>query len=140
VAAVTYQAAAVTYQGSPAFYIEGTPQMALIASNSLNVVAPVTIVKTTLSAADTLSYSPSKLQTLFLRNTTASPVTVTIDGDGATNFAPGGIGKTIDLSAGLAVVVPASGLVAVQLRQIARYLSGTVAVTGGVGVDAWVTE
>jgi hypothetical protein len=114
--------------------------MALIASNSLDAVAPVTIAKTTLTAADTLSYSPSKLQTLFLRNTTVSPVTVTIDGSTAGSFAPGGIGKTIDLSAGLAIVVPASGLVAVQLRQIARYLSGTVAVTGGVGVDAWTTE
>lgn len=114
--------------------------MALIASNSLDAVAPVTLAKTTLTVADTLAYSPSKLQTLFLHNTTAAPVTVTVDGDGATTFAPGGIGKTIDLSAGLAIIVPANGFVAVQLRQIARYLSGTVAVTGGVGVEAWTTE
>ena len=114
--------------------------MATIAVNQMDAVAPVTIVKTTMTASDTLSYSPSGLQTLFLENTTASPVTVTIDGDGATSFAPGGIGKTIDLTAGLAVVVPANGTVGVQLRQIARYLSGTVALTGGVGLAAWITQ
>lgn len=115
--------------------------MGVIASNNLNAVAPVTLTKTTLSAADTLTYNPAALQTLFLENTTGSPVTVTIDGAGApTAFAPGGIGKAIDLSVGLPVVVPANGTVAVQLRNLARYLVGTIAVTGGVGVDAWITQ
>lgn len=114
--------------------------MGTIVTANLNAVAPVTIPATTLTASDTFTYSPGKLQTLFLTNTTASPVTVTIDGDGATTFAPGGIGKAIDLTAGLAIIVPANGLVAVQLRNIQHYLAGVIAVTGGVGVEAWITE
>lgn len=114
--------------------------MGLIATNNLSAVAPVTITRTTLTASDTLSYNAAAKQTLFLENDTASPVTVTVDGDGATTFAPGGIGKSIDLSAGLAIIVPANGLVAVELRNIQRYLVGAVAVTGGVGVVAWITE
>lgn len=114
--------------------------MATIASNSLKAPAPVALTKTTLGASDTLIYSAGELQTLFLENTTAAPVTVTIDGTGApVAFAPGGIGKTIDLSAGLPIIVPANSAVAVELRNIQRYLQGAVAVTGGVGVAAWIT-
>lgn len=114
--------------------------MATIASNSLKAPAPVTLAKTTLTAADTLTYNAGELQTLFLENTTAAPVVVTIDGTGApAAYAPGGIGKTIDLSVGLTISVPANGAVAVELRNIQRYLQGAVAVTGGVGVVAYIT-
>lgn len=115
--------------------------MPIIASNSLNSPVPVTLTQTTLTASDTLTYNEASSQTLFLQNSTGSPVTVTVDGAGApTAFAPGGIGKTLDLSAGLPIVVPANGAVAVQLRNIKRYLAGVIAVTGGVGVTAWIVE
>jgi len=115
--------------------------MAVILSNNLNVPVPVTLVKTTLTAADTMVYNPGASQTLYLENGTASPVSVTVDGDGASAaFAPGGIGKTLDLSTGLVIPVPANGAVAVQLRNISKYLVGTVAVKGGVGVVAYLVE
>ena len=103
-------------------------------------VGLLAIAKTALTGADTLTYSTSVSQTLYLENTTASAVTVVIDGDGGTTFTPGGIGATINLQAGFSAVVPANGSVAVTLRNISQFLKGTVAVTGGTGVNAWIQE
>lgn len=115
--------------------------MAVVASNKLASPVPVELVKTTLTANDTMSFNAAASQVLYLDNPTASPVTVTIDGDkAATAFAPGGIGSTIDLSAGLAIEVPANKTIAVRLADIQRYLAGVIAVKGGVGVIAWISE
>lgn len=109
-----------------------TPQ----ATNGKFNVAP-----TALTGTDTLVYSAGKLQTLYLYNTTANAVTVTIDGDGATTVTPSGLGKSVDVSAGYAIAIAAGTLQAVALPSIRAYLTGTVAVTGGVaGVTAWIAE
>lgn len=111
--------------------------MAAIAQTSAtSVEEPVNITRTVLSASDTLTYNQSTGQTLFLFNTTASPVTVTLTGSGATTMRPKGYGGTVSLTGGKAVIVPASGSTMVDLDDISAYLVGNITVTGGVGVTA----
>ncbi len=95
--------------------------------------------KTTLTSSDTLTFVPSKRQLLLLQNTTASPVVVTIDGNGGTTISVPGYGS-IDVSAGKAITVPANGQQAVMLSAISAYLQGSVAVTGGTGCTAMLFE
>lgn len=95
---------------------------------------------TTLTASDTLTYKPQTKQVLLLTNTTASPVVVTIDGDGGTAISPSGYGGTISVAAGKAITVAANGVQAVKLSDISAFLQGVVAVTGGVGVTAILFE
>jgi len=111
--------------------------MAAIAQTTFkSVTTPVEITRTSLSAADTLTYSSGSGQVLVLYNTTAAPVDVTIDGAGATTIAPAGYGGTISVASGKVITVPASKTMAVNLDNIAVFLAGVVAVTGGTGVDA----
>lgn len=116
--------------------------MALIASNLVGAaVGVVALVKTTLTGADTMTFKTNALQTLVIDNGSIASVTITIDGDGSTSFNPGGIGEVIDLTAGFQVIVPAGESRAVALRNISRFLAGTVAVNGGgADVKAWVIE
>lgn len=110
--------------------------MAVIAQTTFNKSSngAITVTRTVLGASDSLVYTPGGV--LFLFNTTASPVDVTIDGSGSTTIAPTGYGGTIDISAGKVITVGATATVAVQLDSIASFLAGTVAVTGGTGVTA----
>jgi hypothetical protein len=102
---------------------------------------PFLVGATPLTGTDTLVYKPAVNQVLYMFNTTASPVTVTIDGDAGTTISPGGYGGTISVAAGKAIAVAAGTVQAVQLRSISAFLQGTVAVTGGVaGVVAWIAE
>lgn len=99
------------------------------------------VAPTALTGADTLVYNAGKLQTLYLYNTTAGAVTVTIDGDAGTTVSPPGLGGTVSVAAGYAVAIAAGALQAVALSSIKSFLSGTVNVTGGVaGVTAWIHE
>jgi len=104
--------------------------------------APFQVTVTTLTAADTLAYVPKKNQVLELRNTTASPVVVTLDGDAAsaTFPIPGTGGTTTNLSGGKDITVPGviGATMVVPLDSLTNYLQGAVAVTGGVGVTATV--
>lgn len=95
-------------------------------------------VLNTLTAADTLTYTARKNQVLQLRNTTGSPVVVTIDGSTASAAfpVPGAGNTTVDLSAGKAITVGANATRMVPLDSMVNYLQGTIAVTGGVGVEA----
>lgn len=97
---------------------------------------PTTITRTVLSASDTLVYTQGTNQQLFLYNTTASLVTVTINGTVPQTINVPGYGGTVSTAAGKAVGVPASSSVLVDLDDIYAYLVGTVSVTGGVGVTA----
>lgn len=116
--------------------------MAAIArSRPFEQVGVAQVTKTVLTGADTLVYSTAVSQVLYIENTTTGAVTVTIDGDGGTVFAPGGIGTTINVAGGFAIAVPAGQTVSVALRNISQYLKGAIAVTGGVaGVLAWIQE
>lgn len=97
---------------------------------------PITVTRTALTGTDSLVYVQNSGQVLELYNTTASPVTVTIDGSTSSTISPPGYGGTVDVSAGKAIVVGASATVAVRLDTISAFLSGVVAVTGGTGVTA----
>lgn len=104
--------------------------------------APHAVTITALGASDTLAYAAKKNMELVLQNTTASPVTATIDGDGASAALPipGTGGDTKDLTTGKAVVVPGTigATVRVPLDAMAQYLVGNVVVTGGTGLNAHV--
>lgn len=114
--------------------------MAVIAATSTKQNGPFTPTVTTLTAADTLVYLPSRHQLLELRNTTGTPVVVTIDGDGGTTISPAGYGGTISVASGKPITVPANGIQSVVLSTISAFTQGTVAVTGGVGVVAVLYE
>lgn len=107
----------------------------LVATTLTGTNGAVTATRNVLSASDVLTVTSGIME---LYNTTASPVTVTIDGSTATTISPTGYGGTIDISAGKAIVVPASSTVVVNLTTISAYLVGTIAVTGGVGVTAHI--
>lgn len=113
--------------------------MALIAAvAATSAVGVVPVVKTVLSASDTLVYTLGQIQTLVLENDTGASLTVVIDGDGATSFVPGGTGAPIDLSAGFSVTIPDGATRVVTLKNIQRFLSGVITVTGGAGATAYV--
>jgi hypothetical protein len=105
----------------------------LVATTLTGSNGPVTATRNVLSASDVLPVSSGILE---LYNTTGSPVVVTIDGSTATTIAPAGFGGTVDISAGKAITVPATGTVILNLATISAFLSGTIAVTGGTGVTA----
>ena len=97
---------------------------------------PVTATRTVLGASDTLTYASGANQKLVLFNTTASPITLNIDGAGGTTVSPAGLGQAISVAAGLDVVVGASATVVVSLDKISCYLQGAVTCTGGTGLTA----
>lgn len=104
-----------------------------------SAVSAVTATRTAMTASDTFTYVQGSGQKLFLWNTTASPVVITIDGTGGTTVTlpPSyGLGGAIDVSAGKTVTVPATSSVVIDLDDYAAYLQGTVALTGGTGVTA----
>ena len=111
--------------------------MAVITQTSaLDGGTAVTLSRTILSASDSLAYIPGAKQALVLFNTTASLVTATIIGSGATTISPAGYGGTISVASGKPVAVPASSTVLVDLDDLSAFLVGTVSITGGVGLTA----
>lgn len=93
----------------------------------------------TLTASDTLAYTKGKSMELSLRNTTASPVPVTIVGSAATSVPVAATGGgTFDVSGGKVINVPAGigATVRVPLESIDSYLKGNITVEDGVGVTA----
>lgn len=114
--------------------------MAAITPNTRNVTVPTTLTKFTLTASDTITYKSSVSQALYFFNTTAGSLTATIDGDGGTTISPKGLGGTVDVSTGKAIVVPAGALVLVDLQSISAYMQGAVTITGAAGLTAWLVE
>ncbi len=90
--------------------------------------------KTTLTSSDTISYVPGA--TIVFYNITGSNVSLTIDGDGATTITPAGVGQPISLTSGITLTVEANQFLALKVDNIAAYMKGTIAVTGGTGVVA----
>lgn len=97
---------------------------------------PQTISATELTGADDFTGNTG---TLWMFNNSGSPVDVTIDGStAATDHYCNGAG-TKDLSGGFVITVPANGIIRQPLSDIAAYLSGTIAVTGGTSaIDAFI--
>lgn len=115
--------------------------MATITATNVNAAGTVAVTETTLTGTlDTFTYRTGVNQTLILRNATAGALTPIIDGAGATTIAVDGVG-TIDLTAGYSVGSIAAGAVkSIRTESIGRYLQGVIAITGGTGLVAVLTE
>lgn len=114
--------------------------MATLTNTSKSVLGPFNPTKTILGASDVITYTAGVNAELIMYNITAFPVVATIDGDAASAAValPGAGTATADLTAGLAVTVPANGFTVVRLDTISGYLAGVVAITGGTGIIACV--
>jgi hypothetical protein len=110
--------------------------MATLASTSINVAGAFTPTLLALGASDTFTYVANANSMLVFYNKTASPVVVTVDGDGGTTVSVPGTGTTLSVASGVAITVPANAFKAVRLDSISAYLQGVIAMTGGTGVDA----
>lgn len=102
-------------------------------------IKALTLVTLT-GTADTFTYTASRNPILILRNPTASPITATIDGDGATTVAVGGVGN-VDISSGYSTgSIAADAEKVIVLSTISKYLAGTIAITGGTGLVCSLLE
>lgn len=108
--------------------------MATVTATSLSGSGSRAVTVTTLTASDTFTYVPGSI--LVLNNGTAGALTPNIDGDGATTVPVRGVGS-VDVSTGYDVPsIGAGATVAIPLDSIAQYLKGTIALTGGSGIEA----
>jgi hypothetical protein len=111
--------------------------MATIASINGALPGPFAAAPTVLTADDIITFDPLRKQVLVLRNGTAGSLTATVDGsDGGTVNVPG-LGS-VNVAAGLAIVVPAASTRMVVLSTISAYCAGVVHITGGAGLEATV--
>jgi len=112
--------------------------MGVIASTSMAGLGQRTMTETTLTASDTLAYDPTVSGSiLVLRNPTAGALSPTITGSTASSAIPVSGYGNVSAAAGYAVgSIPAGAARVIPLDTIARYLSGTITVTGGVGLVA----
>ena len=94
----------------------------------------------TLTGTDDFVYTAAKKPVLVLDNVTGGALTVVIDGDGGTTVSVDGVGD-VDVSSGFSTASIAAGSkVAIPLYSINKYLQGTIAVTGGTGIEASLLE
>ena len=113
--------------------------MAAITATNIQGTGWKAATKTTLGASDTLTYDPSTNQILFLYNVTAGPLTPKIDGDGASAAIPVPGYGTVDATPGLtASSVAAGAAVAIVLKANSAFTKGTVTITGGDGMYAYL--
>lgn len=95
---------------------------------SVNGVATATVF--TASASDTLTYVANTNQLVEMDNTTGGSLTLNIKGSAPSAAYPvPNTSTTVDLSAGLNVVIPAGTKKIVNLDKIAAYLAGNGTVT-----------
>ena len=115
--------------------------MADITGNAANLAAGgwQTVTPITLTASDTLTFRNSPQQRLVLVNTTGSSNTVTLDGDGAAIIPVDGFGP-VDPTNGLALTIANNAVRALSLNTRGEYLKGTITITGGTGVTAYLLE
>ncbi|MNQ15158.1 hypothetical protein D3C85_281230 [compost metagenome] len=106
-----------------------------------NNVGSFVVSPTLTTGADTFVYKQSAKQVLFIKNDSASPAAIVVDGADGTTIDPGVIGATINVAPGYTITVPAGQIHCVLLSKIRAFLNGTIAVTGGgADVFAWIVE
>ena len=98
-----------------------------------------TVTPITLSSSDTLTFSNSPRQRLVLVNGTGGSLTVTFNGDSAANSQVEGFGP-VDPTAGLQVTLADNAVTAISLVTRNAYMQGTIAITGGTGITAYLLE
>lgn len=110
--------------------------MATIVATNMQGSGRRTVTYTELTGtADTFSYNASQNPVLVIRNDSGGALSPVIDGDGATTIQVSGLGS-VDVSGGFAVGSIADGVtVSIPLNTISAYLTGTIAITGGTGLD-----
>ena len=115
--------------------------MAAITAISVNNLTDfIDAPETTLTASDTITFNPAKVQILLVTNTTAGALTLTIDGDGGSTVNVAGIGA-INVAAGKNIVVPATtGSKLITLSTISAYLQGVVTLSGAAGAKVRLIE
>ena len=97
-------------------------------------------VATLNGSGDTFTYIEARRAILYLHNPTGGAISPTIDGAGGTTVNVPGIG-TVDVSGGYAVgSIAAGATVAIPVDTIREYLQGTIAITGGTGLEASYLE
>lgn len=114
------------------------PAITPLANVGSSVVAPVTV-----GASNTLTFVPSAKQVLFVRNASASSVTLTLNGaDVPASVKVEGTGATFNTATGASIPVAAGATVAVPLANYRAYLVGavTLAVSAPTDVTAWLIE
>ena len=102
--------------------------MAALTQTDGRVVGAFAVTEQTLTASDTLTFTPARKQLLVLRNDTAGSLTATIDGDG---------GTTVSLPA-VAIAPVAAGLgagVAAGAVGVAVGVATGVATAGSVVIE-----
>ena len=105
--------------------------MAVLTQSTLYSAAGVaTATVNTASASDTLTYVAGSNQVVEMHNTTAGSLTLVIKGSAPSAVYPvPNPSTTIDLSAGLSVVLAAGAKKLVNLDKISAYLAGNGTVT-----------
>lgn len=97
-----------------------------------------TVTPNTLTSSDTFTYFQGTGQEILLHNPTAGALSPTITGSAAQSLAVPG-GGTVNYAAGLAIGSIAAGASRyIDLDEIAQYLVGTITITGGTGLLAWL--
>ena len=116
--------------------------MGVIAATSMAGLGVRAATETVLTASDTLAFDSTKAGSiLLLRNPTGGALSPTITGSLASASIPvSGFGN-VSAAAGLAVgSIPAGGARVIPLDSIAKYLQGTVTITGGTGLVAYFLQ
>lgn len=114
--------------------------MAVIAQTNgvTGASGPVTLTETTMTASDTLTYSPGSNQRVLFVNPTGSLVTVSMSGSTGTPSIPvAGVG-TVAATGAKTVAVAANSVAHLSLDIYSAYFAGngTVTLTGGTGLLA----
>lgn len=101
------------------------PAISSIEVGTTDFAAPLT----TLTASDTITFDPTRRQLLVVRNPTAGPLTLNIDGAAGTSVSVAGLG-TVSVAGGYGITVGAGLSRAVVLSSISSYCQGVVTLTG----------
>jgi secreted protein with Ig-like and vWFA domain len=115
--------------------------MATITATSMTGSGAREVTVTTLGASDTFTYNAARSPVIILNNVTGGALTPNFDGDGGTTVPVAGGGAGLDVSSGYTTASIAAGESwAIPLSTIAKYLTGTIALTGGTGIEASILE
>jgi hypothetical protein len=108
-----------------------------------DAVGSTVITPVTLGASNTLTFNASRKQVLFVRNASASSVTLTLDGaDAPATVKVPGTGATFNSATGATIPAAAGATVAIPLANYRAYLVGAVTldVSAPTDVTAWLIE
>lgn len=116
--------------------------MPAITATNMQTAGDIALTVVTLDGAtDTFTYNASANPVLVLDNVTAGALTPVIDGDGGTTVPVSGAPGGLNVSGGYTLSEIAAGdKVVLRLKSISAYLSGTISVTGGTGIEASLLE